>query len=125
MRKRLLWFVGLIVLLTGLGGVTMMWLYSPRPGLTRENAHRFRYGMTIQQMQSLLGSEGIEDEHQGMGGPRRWETGEGEEMIQVIAVFDDQGRLMMALLQDADHAGWQQLPLDDSFTDKLRRWLGL
>jgi hypothetical protein len=64
-RKRLLlWaFVAVGTLVFGLPAV-VVWT-SPRPGVTHENYRRITYGMTLAEVQGLLGGEGEEPEPLG------------------------------------------------------------
>ena len=48
-----------------LGLLTVVVLTSPRPGVTRENYRRITYGMTLAEVQRLLGGEGEEVEPMG------------------------------------------------------------
>ncbi len=66
MRRKwlLLWaFVGIGVL--ALGWLAAVVLTRPKPGITKENYDRITYGMTLAQVQGLLGGEGEEPDPSG------------------------------------------------------------
>jgi hypothetical protein len=48
-----------------LGLLTVVVLTSPRPGVTRENYRRITYGMTLAEVEGLLGGEGQEVDSMG------------------------------------------------------------
>ena len=64
-RKRLLLWAFVAVGAMALGLLTVVVLTSPRPGVTRENYRRITYGMTLAEVQGLLGGEGEEPEPMG------------------------------------------------------------
>jgi hypothetical protein len=59
-RKRLLLGAFVAVGAVALGSLTVVVLTRPRPGVTEENYGRLTYGMTLAQVQWLLGGEGEE-----------------------------------------------------------------
>lgn len=64
-RKRLLLWVFVAVGAVALGLLTVIVLTSPKPGVTQENYRRITYGMTLAEVQGLLGGEGEELEPMG------------------------------------------------------------
>jgi hypothetical protein len=61
-RKRLLLWAFVAVGAVALGLLAVVVLTSPRPGVTQENYRRITYGMTLAEVQGLLGGEGEEVE---------------------------------------------------------------
>jgi hypothetical protein len=64
-RKRLLLWAFVAVGVVSLGLLAVVVLTSPRPGVTQENYRRITYGMTLAEVQGLLGGEGEEPEPMG------------------------------------------------------------
>jgi hypothetical protein len=64
-RKRLLLGVFVAVGAVALGSLTVVVLTRPRPGVTKENYGRITYGMTLAEVQGLLGGEGEDVEPMG------------------------------------------------------------
>jgi hypothetical protein len=64
-RKRLLLWAFVAVGAVALGLLTVVVLTSPRPGVTEENYGRITYGMTLAEVQGVLGGEGEEPEPMG------------------------------------------------------------
>jgi hypothetical protein len=64
-RKRLLLWAFVAVGAVALGLLAVVVLTSPRPGVTQENYGRIAYGMTLAEVQGLLGGEGEEPEPMG------------------------------------------------------------
>lgn len=56
-RKRLLQWAFVAVGAVALGLVTVVFLARPRPGVTEENYGRITYGMTLAEVQGLMGGE--------------------------------------------------------------------
>jgi hypothetical protein len=71
-RKRLLLWAFVAVGAMALGLLTVVVLPSPRPGVTRENYRRITYGMTLAEVEGLLGGEGEELEPMGNTFVRTW-----------------------------------------------------
>jgi hypothetical protein len=55
-----------------LGWLTVVVLTRPRPGVTKENYGRITYGMTLAEVQGLLGGEGEEADPMGSTFVRTW-----------------------------------------------------
>lgn len=106
MRKRLLLSAATMAGLVGVGLVVLAML-PPRPGVTKVNFDRVKKGMTLAEVQAILGDEG---EVPGPG-RRIWRHTDKT----VIIVDSD------------EHGGFNQqfFPSDETFADKLRRWLHL
>jgi hypothetical protein len=64
-RKRLLVGAFVAVGAVALGSLTVVVLTRPRPGVTEENYGRITYGMTLAEVQGLLGGQGEEVEPMG------------------------------------------------------------
>jgi hypothetical protein len=133
-RKILISSVGLILVafVVGLGLMLVM----PRSQINHDNASKVHNGITLQDVEELLGPERNEStgplwEHLGDGwkqqvtyesarrgsiqdlGTRRcWASDE----LVVIVIFDDQGLVRSTSLIEVFHEGW---------FDQVRRWLGL
>jgi hypothetical protein len=93
-------------------GVLM--LLPPRPGVTKANSDRIQKGMTLAEVERILGGEGF----RGEGGDRAqfdtcsvWETDDGS--IALVG-FTDGGVV---------HLEWQES--NESILDKICRWLRL
>jgi hypothetical protein len=104
------------------------WVYwlEVRPGITRQNAARIQDGMTIAEVEALLG--GPAGDYQTPGRPhttymyhyahpvgsveKKWI---GDEGLAIVA-FDSEGRVVVHLYIDA---------ADYSMHARLRRWIGL
>jgi hypothetical protein len=70
-RKRLLLLAFVAVLAVALGLISVV-VFSPTPGVTQENYGRITYGMTLAEVQGLLGGEGEEPELIGNTYVRTW-----------------------------------------------------
>jgi hypothetical protein len=64
-RKRLLLWAFVAVGAVALGSLTVVVLTRPRPGVTEDNYGRITYGMTLAEVEWLLGGEGEEPEPMG------------------------------------------------------------
>ncbi len=71
-RKRFLLWAFVAVGAVALGLLTVVAWTSPRPGVTRENYDRITYGMTLAEVQGLLGGEGEEWQSMGNTLVRTW-----------------------------------------------------
>jgi hypothetical protein len=129
-RRRLLLVVGAVALLvTGLA--LFLWLMGPTPGVTWENFHRLREGMSVIDVQALLGQpyetfewpEGScpkELLHQAKT-DRCWRS----EEVAICLVFDDSSRLTFGRADRPKGPGpAEYLSSDENFLDLIRRWLG-
>jgi hypothetical protein len=106
-RKRLLLWAFVAVGAVALGLLTVAVLTSPRPGVTEENYGRITYGMTLAEVQGLLGGEGEEREWQPMGNTvvRTWRGGDG---LTVDVSF--QGGRVWQRARMKDGQGWSEMP---------------
>jgi hypothetical protein len=55
MRKRLLLVAVTGLVCAGLAGLLLVWLTHPKPGVTRANYGRIRQGMTLEDVEAVLG----------------------------------------------------------------------
>jgi hypothetical protein len=60
-RRRLLLVAGALALLGLAGLATFLWLTTPPPGVSRDNFYRLRKGMTLQEVEAILGEPGVEE----------------------------------------------------------------
>jgi hypothetical protein len=104
-----------------------VWLLWPRTAITRENAEKIRPGMTLAEVEAIL------------GGPARDEsTGPpASDLSEALEAYDRPGRLkwqsdhvvMWLNLDAAGNVGQvSTVPVrraDESTLDRFRRWLGL
>jgi outer membrane protein assembly factor BamE (lipoprotein component of BamABCDE complex) len=120
-RRRLLVF-GLLATMTGLGVLGVGgWLLWPRTAITRENAAKIREGMTLAEVEAILGGP-PRDETTGpirfdevtpvRDESRKWWS----DRVCIQVIFDENGRVMNADSDSLHRVG----PLD-----MLRRWLHL
>jgi hypothetical protein len=137
---------------TGLGVEIVAWLMRPHPGVTTDALSKVQAGMTVAEVEALFGCSGrampspfpaaavaknleMHDFDSGAGGRaaviswkagarsakqengtwRTWDGREGDCPLILAVHFDDRGTATKTV-------GFQ---LADSFTDRLRRWLGL
>src|SRR5215475_11121277 len=73
------------------GAVGVVWLTRPAPGVTEENARLLRKGMTLEQVEQLLGSPG--DTAWLKDPPEFYWYFWCNDTLRVYAVFDDTDRL--------------------------------
>jgi hypothetical protein len=120
MRKRPLFGLGLLVLLALLGAFATQWLVSLRPGVTKANFERIRFGMTALDVDVLLGETNAERIYDPSY--RRWlENG------MVVQVSLDMNGLVVTKSWDRDIRGFHgtmHIP-QESFWDKIHRLMGL
>jgi hypothetical protein len=136
-RRRLLLFgmlAGLLVLGAG------VWLFWPRPGITRENAAKIQPGMTIWQVEHLLGGPARDESTDQLNIDITLKDAILEHLEQPRLEFDPEWdwlewksntvRLELGFTLDGRVAFHVVLPLcpavpDDKFIDRVRRWCGL
>jgi hypothetical protein len=117
MRKRMVLAFGLVLGL-GLASLVAWHLLPPRPGVTPENFHRLRLGMTEPEVEAILGEPTV----------RGCETDWGDEHCYVRILFRDgppQGPYLLSEAQlETDNGRREYLPSrDPSFWDRVRPWL--
>jgi hypothetical protein len=107
--------LGVLGLLALAGALATQWLVSLRPGVTQANFERIHVGMTLPEVNNLLGSAG----RKAINDPsfRIWE-GEG---VFVLVTLDESGCVATK--------SWNDLSKfvnirEETFWDKLRRWVG-
>ena len=115
-RKRLLLRAFVAVGAVALGLLTLVVLTSPRPGVTEENYGRITYGMTLAEVQGLLGGEGEEWTPMGNSLIGTW-RGDG---LTVSVSF--QGGRVWQRARMKDGRGWSEVP-PEPFPARLLRVL--
>jgi hypothetical protein len=118
MKKRVLVLSGVLL---GLGLVALVvWLFvPPKPGVTAENFHRLRRGMSEQEVEAILGKPGEATVSFTFGPDTYW----AGEHSQVDVWFID-GRVYRArLLYKGDGQTEYLSDLSPSFWDRVRRSL--
>lgn len=110
--KRVLMTLGLLVGLGIVGFISVDWLASPRPGVSRSNYDRIRQGMPLQEVQSLFGVEQPKEMESSRFSFRRWHGQCGCADI----TFDEDDKVT--------GKNWHP-SAEESFLDRCRRWLGL
>jgi hypothetical protein len=132
-RKRLAWYVAATVFLwsAGVGGV--FWLLPTRPGTTLENCERVELGMTLAEVEALLGTGHSTGLHKHLnrdpwaappwlvlgdrGLPGRWYVWSGKE-VSVFMTIDEHDRVVYAHFVSLDGTRPQM-------ADRLRTRAGL
>jgi hypothetical protein len=105
-RKRVLVWVGLLVVLALAGLFVVRWVAPPAPGVTWSNFQLIEIGMPQSEVERLLGGPGW-----SFGQPHGyWSSNAG----LIVVCFDGKDR--------ATEKEWT--PGDESFLDRLRHWLG-
>jgi hypothetical protein len=133
MRRRLLFSLGLLVLLGALG-LSFLVLLWPRPGISKANFERLRMGMGLEEVVQLLG--GPADDYTSTKtkdllllyspshgvvippGAKIWEGDEGGDYEFIWVVVDEQGRV-----QDKGYDSIRLRPV--SVLERVRSWFGL
>jgi hypothetical protein len=116
MRKRWLVVAGALALVGMASIMLYCWAVSPAPGVTEENFHRLRMGMTDREVEVLFGRPADDSSHR----QRRWNS----EKAIVFVSLDEQGRVSHACIFDGND---QREPVglrEVSLWDRLRAWLG-
>ena|ERR1700730_13070060 len=116
-RRRLLLF-GLLGGSLAFAGAWVLW---PRTAITRENAERIQVGMTVQEVEAIL------------GGPARDETPKRQRLVWIQSVRpdlewnSDQVSVWVHLDADRRVTSCHAIPVPpaQSPLDMLRRWFGL
>jgi hypothetical protein len=104
-RKRLLLGAFVAVGAGALGLRIVVVLTRPRPGVTQENYGRITYGMTLAEVQGLLGGEGQEVESMGYTLIGTWR---GDDGLTVRVTFQGGRVIQRARLKDGQ--GWCEMP---------------
>lgn len=122
-RRRLLLVVGAVVLLGMAGFVLLLWLTSqaPAPGITWDNFRRLRMGMSVGDVEALLG-EPHEIDDLGDGYVVKWWR---SQEVTIGLGFNANQRLHLGT---ADPTGVspicaESLHPPESVLDRLRQWL--
>lgn len=131
-RRRLLLVVGAVALL-GVAGF-VLWLMSPTPGVTWENFHRLRKGMSSSEVEGLLGKPSLPYEA-SFDNPRQRQQRIWHGKDVIISLQFDAGQRLLegvagseefwANAAEADVEEFQLVPGDESLLDRIRRWLHL
>jgi hypothetical protein len=114
-RKRLLLWAFVAVGAVALGSLTVVVLTRPRPGVTEENYGRITYGMTLAEVQGLLGGEAEEWVPMGNSLIGTWR----KDGLTVYVTFQGGGVWQRARMKDGQ--GWSEMPPEPS----LARFLHL
>jgi hypothetical protein len=136
MRPFLFLFFGIMATLA-----TGLWLVWPRTAITRENAAKIRNGMSLADVQALLGGPARDDSTSRLmfaDGPGQLITINGKvplendapfpayrewisDTVIVTVIFDENG------LVDPENGAkvCEVRPVPEALVEKLRRWLGL
>jgi hypothetical protein len=119
MRKRLLLLFGLLAILVGIG---VLRLTAPKPGLFEETGFRLRAGMSVREVEALFNSPGwIGFEASGLASGI-WRDKGGP---MVVAYFDKNGLLTDAYMGNPNEESLRDLHLNETFFERLRRWIHL
>ena len=128
-RRRLLLGVSAVVLLVA-GFALFVWLTRPTPGVTWENFRRLHIGMSVKEVERLLG-----EPHEVYGSRRGTERYWKSQEVEISLTFDTEG------LYDGrghspptDNANWsehlrlafdegERIRTHEGFLDHIRRWL--
>ena len=123
-RRRLLLGMGPVALLGMPGVASLLWLTRPTPGVTWENFHRLRFGMTARDVEALLGEPQEVDEVGGDWTTRRWR---GDDFVISLSFDADQKLAFGGAfgVSDPTRAILEPIHADESFLDRIRRLLHL
>ena len=116
-KRRLLLGVGVLAVL-GMAGM-VVWESQPRPGITRANYERIREGMTLVEVEAILGRPG--DGFGGDGDTPRVRFWQGDH-VKVTVWFDTDGCVEAGWCGTGEEE-WEPLTEDEGFLDRLRRLL--
>jgi hypothetical protein len=128
-HRRILWLVvlGTVPIVAG-----SLWLLWPRTAITQENAERIQAGMTLAEVEVILG--GPERDESTPGARQLWSRNQWDllralnsrqwqgwrtDSLVVYVSFDESTRVLDT------HWGDSGLVLEDSLFYRLRRWIGL
>src|SRR5262249_53762675 len=119
---RLTYLTGLAVILVGGALALTHALLGPWPGVTEANARRVRAGMTVEQVEALLGAPAEKvGRRPWFGGgweKEAWRFWQGSR-VSVLIEFDKDGRARKAIRPWTNPPAQTQAPLG-----RLRAWLG-
>jgi hypothetical protein len=125
-RRRLLLGLTGVALLVVAGFGVLIWLTSPTPGVTLDNFRRLREGMSIRDVEALLGKPDRVFE----GAARTHRVWRGEEVvISLTWDADDADRLWVGFAEppgqewNPNTGYYERIQKDESFLDRIRRWL--
>ena len=127
-RRRLL--LGMAAILLTVGGLALVhWLTAPTPGVTWENFRHLRIGMSVKDLEALLG-EPYETAEQPDGVIQRVWRGEEVEITLWFGTEEDdvfRGRLASgaASFPRQPNSYVENMCPDESVLDRIRRWLHL
>ena len=150
-RKR----CALVLMLASCAGVFGFWMLNPRTAITRENVARIKEGMTLAEIEAILGGPARKEaagplvpdlildgdtksnretaERFGyavtdlMSSPRYliWQSSESMIAVSFVKKVDDKGRIT-EYGENATHLHWFAMRrADESPLDVMRRWLRL
>jgi len=137
MTKRFLLKTGLVALVAVAAFVGYLWWTVPSSGINRAIANRIRVGMTLKEVEAVIGLPA--DDH------RTKETGipesavapatDADELVKIVAKagnslrieewLGDEGAIIVAVDSDEQVFRSVWVPFSDSFLDKVRSWLHL
>ena len=121
-RRRFLLRVGAVALLGVAGLAFLLWIARPTPDVTWDNFRRLREGMSEWYVEALLGKPHDVSELGNNSTTRIWQ-GEG---IAVCLIFGgDRLRYGIAGSRSPGENLIEGLRTDESFLDRIRRWLHL
>jgi hypothetical protein len=117
------------LLLVGLGAVVLpacglfVWVMSPTPGVSRENFLRIRKGMTLSEVEAILGEPGKRAGYRGLS------TGWSREKVLILITVDETKCVRDGMHRDyaypeTDEWGFRELQ-EEGFLDRLCRLLRL
>jgi hypothetical protein len=91
-RTRELWLAGFVLFVTCVAGY-VVWLAWPRPGITESNCARIQVGMTLEEVEALLGGPAGSEFREAYDPAVRWRAWEGPAIRASIA-FDSRGKVV-------------------------------
>jgi hypothetical protein len=122
MRKRALLWAGLLVVLAGVGLLSVQWWATPPPGVSVANAHRLKAGMSESEVAALLGCAG---HRPGIDVPSLrsfcWQSDE----VTILAAFYPDTGLAQEFCLLKPNGEFELLPRQMNLLARLCRWLGL
>jgi hypothetical protein len=119
------WLIFPILAIVVLAGVSIYWLIPPRPGVTRANFHRLHKGMTLAQVEAILGSTGRKDGFAiefwpEVGDIWEWDGEEGSLLLTIYPEVVTGGSF-----RTKNGASEKLGDKPEGVLELLRRWLGL
>jgi hypothetical protein len=117
-RGRLLLSLGAVALLGVAGLALLLWLATPAltPGVTLENFRRLREGMSLRQVEALLGPHQLKE-----GSHKAWHSKDKD--IAIWLVIDGDHLRHGHAMRSNDHSDDEHLHPDDSFLTGIHQWL--